>query len=169
MKREDIEYLESVIIGKIQFNQIGDFAKTLRICNELNSMGFAITYNADADLCGTYWADKEDYEIFVQECSLYLETEDARLLQYIEDNGSGKFRDRIKEPNERSRSYEFSVNPDSFEIIIRTPNYEIENLPEGFSYDISEDEDNRINVRGRDESTGMDLWGCLNKSYYYQP
>ena len=169
MEKEDIEYLESVIAGKIIFNEIEDFSKTLRICNELKSMGFVITCNADSDLSGTYWADREEYEIFVQDSYIYIQSDDEKLLQYIEEKGSGKFHDLIKEV-EKNQYYEaLKLEPDSFEITIGTPDYEIGHLPEGFSYDIEEDVNNCISIRGKNESVGMDIWGSLNKSYYYQP
>jgi len=169
MKREDIEYLESVIFGKIKFNQIGDFAKTLQICNELKSMGFVIKCDANANLSGTYWVDRGEYEVFVQESFIYIQSDDEKLLQYIEDHGSGKFNDLIKEVKDNQYYEVLKFDPDSFEITIETPNYEIEHLPEGFSYDIEEDLDNCISIFGKNESTGTSIYGSLNKSYYYQP
>ena len=172
MKKEDIEYLESVIFGKIRFNQIGDFTKTLQICNELKSMGFVIKCDAAADLSGTYWADSGEYEVFVQDSYIYIQSDDEKLFQYIEDNGSGKFRsgkfhDLIQEVKENQYYEVLNFDPDSFEITIGTPDYEIGHLPEGFSYDIKEDLDNCISIFGKNESTGMSICGSLNKSYYY--
>lgn len=161
MKREDIEYLESLIMTYDYDNplysratlSLGDIKRVLDVSKELENESLMSSYLNIQEVKGYIYADHWDHSIHLENMSIRMESENnSKLIEFFKEHGSGKYNTKWDEYCDRDW-LDFEIYIDDLCGLNELPSF----LEKSSDYEISSNDDD-VYVE----------FDSISKQYYYQ-